>query len=437
MSAGAGLFHFFGAIMTAVLMAHFFRAGEYGLCAAAAGLIVFLFSRSAWKKYVVSFMLFGAAGEWCLTAGTLVQMRMLFGQDYLRAAAILLAVIFLTVCCAAFLYEYAGKKQEYLAKLKAAVFMICFGLILFVGSLAPVKMLMLERYLPLFGAVQAFLLAWYGVWIFEKLERRSTHAKYRKRIWLIFCAVFFGQLVLGLLGFEKFLMSGKLHFPVPAFIYFTALYKGAAGFMLGLVLFAVLLTGSAWCSHLCYFGPFDAAAAQKKVPLPGRLEKCLAYSRYAVFGTGGITAVLLAYFQCSLTVVLLFSWAYIAVTFAVILLLSKKYGIMAHCSAFCPMGIIINVLGKCSLWRMRVSSACDNCGACEKVCRYRAVSAESRAAGTVRFNCSLCLDCMDVCRHNAISLRLAGFKTEPQKARLAFLCFVVVIHVLFLSFARV
>lgn len=433
----------FPVLALCLLAMHFWYAGDYGYVLVAAGLAGGLFVKKMWCKYAVSLFLYAGVCEWIITAAQIMQFRMMLGMEWLRAAVILGGTAFFTLGSAVLLLTYLEKNaNESLMRLKAFLFWVCFVLIVFLSSLAPVKILMAERYFPLFGNVQAFLLAWYGVWIFEKLENAKTHNSYRRKIWLIFSLVFFAQLGLGLLGLEKFLMSGKLHFPVPAFIYFAALYKGSFGFMFGLVLAAVFLTGSAWCSHLCYFGPFDSAAAfsggKKSIrPLPGWLQKISRYSRYAVFLLGGGAAVFLSYRQCSLAEVLFFSWAYIFVTFLVLLVLSRKYAFMAHCSAFCPMGIFINALGRFSPWRLRISADCDNCGACEKICRYRAVNAQSRACGSVCFNCSLCLDCINVCRREAISLRFAGLHMHPQNVRRAFLFFVVVIHILFLSFARV
>lgn len=432
----------FPVLALCLLAMHFWYGGEYGYVLVAAGLAGGLFAKKMWYRYAVSLFLYAGAFEWISTAVQIMQFRMMLGMEWLRAVAIIVSAAFFTFGSAVFLLVYLEKNaNEILMRLKAVLFWVCFVLIVFIGSLAPVKMLLAERYFPLFGNVQAFLLAWYGVWIFEKLEDAKTHNAYRRKIWLIFSLVFFAQLGLGLLGLEKFLMSGKLHFPIPAFIYFTALYKGSFGFMLGLVLAAVFFTGSAWCSHLCYFGPFDSVAAfsggKKSIrPLPGWLQKIVRYSRYAVFLFGGAAAVFLAYRQCSLAAVLFFSWAYIFVTFLV-LLLSRKYAFMAHCSAFCPMGMLINALGRFSPWRLRISADCDSCGACEKICRYRAITAQSRASGRTCFHCSLCLDCMNVCRRRAISLHIAGLKINPHNARRVFLFFVVVIHILFLSFARV
>ena len=52
--------------------------------------------------------------------------------------------------------------------------------------------------------------------------------------------------------------------------------------------------------------------------------------------------------------------------------LSSRRGLMVHCTAYCPIGIISNLLGKINPWRLRIDSNCNHCGACSKACRYGA-----------------------------------------------------------------
>ena len=44
-------------------------------------------------------------------------------------------------------------------------------------------------------------------------------------MWLIFSIIFFTQLILGVAGVDKLLMTGKLHLPVPALIAAGPLYR--------------------------------------------------------------------------------------------------------------------------------------------------------------------------------------------------------------------
>ena len=52
-------------------------------------------------------------------------------------------------------------------------------------------------------------------------------------------------------------MTGKLHLPVPMMILAGPIYRGHTSVMSILFLSTLILSGPAWCSHLCYFGAID------------------------------------------------------------------------------------------------------------------------------------------------------------------------------------
>lgn len=433
-------------LMLVILGAHYFRGGEYGFALVLAGILFFFFCRKDWQTYTVSFFLFYGFAEWVLTSAEVMKIRMLFGQDYVRAVSILLVVALLTLGCALWVYARAESNavqergaRKMVVKAKAWIFFSVFVTAYWLDRLAPLGLLAAGRFAPFLGTVQIFCISCYAVWVFSKLENPKTHNRYRPIIWIVFSLVFFAQLFLGMAGMQKFLMTGRLHFPVPGFIVFGAVYKAAAGFMFGLVLIAVLLTGSGWCSHLCYFGAFDAWAGRKKTvkPMPEKPSARLPYLRFAVLFAGMGIAFLLAYADVPFFWVLVFSWAYVLLTVGVIVFFSRKWRSMMHCSAFCPMGAVISCLAKISPWRIKILPQCDGCGVCEKICRYRAVSAESRSRGKVLHNCTLCLDCMNVCRQKAVCLEFAGIKADREKTRIVFLSLITVIHAVFLAFAKV
>ena len=124
--------------------------------------------------------------------------------------------------------------------------------------------LLADRFLPGAGWAEIFLLALYAALATRAMLDPARSAGWRLRIWLLFSLVFFSQLALGLLLDQRFLMTGDLHLPVPALIVAGPAYRGSGLFMPGLFLAAVLLAGSAWCSHLCYLGGWDSLAARGK-----------------------------------------------------------------------------------------------------------------------------------------------------------------------------
>lgn len=429
-------------LLLALLGAHFFRASEYGLVACCCGVLLLHCGHARWKRYAVSFFLLWGAVQWGSTAFFLAQARMQAGLPWFRAALIVWSVAGITCLGAIALYgsqSHAGKEDP-LARLKGMVFFCSFWVVHSLASLFPVPLLLLERFFPRWGEAQIIPLAWYGVFVLTLLLDPKRSRRGRKLAWTFFSCVFFGQLILGLLGMEKLLMTGNLHIPVPGFIVFGPAFRGTPGMMLALALAAALLVGSAWCSMLCYFGPLDAAAAGSRPvrPLPPLLRRAARHGRLLVLALGAAVALTLRMAELPLEAALAASVLFVGASLLCMALLSRKYGGMEHCTAFCPMGIVVSTLGKLSPWRIRVApEKCDNCGACENVCRYRAISATSRVQGKTDFGCSLCMDCIAVCKNKALALRAVGLPLSAATARSIFVLLLVVVHIVFLAFARV
>ncbi len=279
----------------------------------------------------------------------------------------------------------------------------------------------------------AFLSAYAGLVVHAMSDERFS-ARWRRRIWTLFSAVFFAQLLLGLAGLGEFLMTGVLHLPVPAMIVAGPLFRGGGLFMPILFAVTTLLVGPAWCSHLCYIGAWDLVAA-RATPRPRRLP---AWRRAAQVGmlvvvAGVALALNLARASPVTAAGLGLSFGLAGV--AVMLAWSRKTGQMTHCLTWCPIGVLATTLGRLSPWRMRIAPGCDDCGACTPACRYDALWLENIRARRPGPSCTLCGDCVRVCRRRFIEYHLFGL--SPQSSRLAFLVTVVALHAVFLGVARI
>ena len=100
-----------------------------------------------------------------------------------------------------------------------------------------------ERLFPHGGWIQVILAMLYGGWLCYKMQDRQERPKWRKRAWLLFSIVFFGQLALGIFADPIFLMTGKLHLPIPAVILAGPLYRFEGLFMPILFISTLLLSG--------------------------------------------------------------------------------------------------------------------------------------------------------------------------------------------------
>ncbi len=294
-------------------------------------------------------------------------------------------------------------------------------------------LLLAERFLPGAGWAEVALLAVYAGWLAALLQRPGAWARLRARIWLLFSAVFFGQLLLGLAGVEQCLMTGHLHLPIPALVAAGPVYRGEGLFMPILLLSTLVLVGPAWCSWLCYVGAWDNTLARTRQPgralAPRRREAIRLVLLVIVLvgawllrisGAPAATAALLAG---------LLGVAGVGVMASV----SARRGWLAHCTSFCPLGWLVVRLGRISPFRLRIVPSCRSCGACRADCRHGALDREAWQRQKPHVSCTLCGDCLDRC--DDLSLRFPGL--SPHGARHLLTALVVALHAVFLGVARI
>ena len=315
-----------------------------------------------------------------------------------------------------------------------AAWAVALGLLAVVQFKLRPPMLLAERFAPGSGWLEISLLALYAGFLTETLCDPKRASKARRRAWGIFSLAFFGQLALGLAGFKDFLMTGALHLPVPALIVAGPLFRGEGLFMLCLFSATVLLVGPAWCSHLCYIGAWDSAMSQaRKRPAaaPAWLHRgriLLAAAVFAVawglgrMGVETMTAVWLAA-------------AFGLAGVGIMAFASRRLGVMAHCTGWCPMGLLAGLAGRLSPWRLRIGSGCKGCGVCSLACRYDALRPEDLALKRPGVSCSLCRDCLGTCPKSEMSLTFLG-RSGPW-VWIVFSVLVAALHAVFLGVARI
>ena len=203
-------------------------------------------------------------------------------------------------------------------------------------------------------------------------------------MWTVFASVFFLQFLLGVTVASSLLMTGRLHVPVPFMMISGPVYRGEGIFMLALFSVSVLLAGSAWCSHLCYFGVWDclSAASSRRKGRPVKGGKGLRDWRWAALAAAVGTPLLLSLWGLAVEYALAVA---LAAAFLAPLAwrMSAAGGVREYCSRFCPMGLAAGLLGRLSPWRMRVKETCTGGMQCAPP---PAVTSPSRArAGPAAF----------------------------------------------------
>lgn len=301
---------------------------------------------------------------------------------------------------------------------------------------ARVPMLLAERFWPGAGWLQVLLMALYAGRVASMCSDPATSTRIRPRIWALFSLAFFGQLALGLAGFEKMLMTGKLHLPLPALIIAGPLYRGSDFFMPILFAVTVLLAGPAWCSYLCYFGAWDDQCSRRLSAIK-ELPVWWQRLRFGVLLLVIFMALTLRFMQTGWATAFGVAAVFGLTGLGIMAVLSRRHGLLVHCTMYCPVGLLGNWLGRLSPWRMKIAEGCSGCLQCRKVCRYSALSITNIKARQVGSSCTLCGDCVAACHTGQINYSLPFSVTGSEKARAVFVVLITTLHAVFLAVARI
>ena len=268
---------------------------------------------------------------------------------------------------------------------RSRVFSASVLFLFLLDALAPFRLLLGERVLPWQG-VNGFvilLLAWWGGLLCGGAADPQASPRRRRLMWTVFASVFFLQFLLGVTVASSLLMTGRLHVPVPFMMISGPVYRGEGIFMLALFSVSVLLAGSAWCSHLCYFGVWDclSAASSRRKGRPVKGGKGLRDWRWAALAAAVGTPLLLSLWGLPVEYALAVA---LAAAFLAPLAwrMSAAGGVREYCSRFCPWGWPPVCWAGCPPGRMLVKETCTGC----MQCAPPAVTSPSRArAGPAAF----------------------------------------------------
>lgn len=331
------------------------------------------------------------------------------------------------------------EKKEMFLRLKKysiplSVFVLTAFILTFVQLKVDTKMLALDRFMPFGGWIEIILISAYSFFVANKMKDPSQSARWRKITWSIFTIAFFSQLLLGIFVNSDFLLSGKLHIPVPVIIVSGPIYRGHMGFMTILLLSTILLTGPAWCSQLCYFGAIDNLFAGKKVKSKKKMEG-LFQLKHSLLLLVIVGTIALRIFRVDIKIATVLGIGFGVLGIIIMALFSRKTGTMKHCIAYCPIGTVVNYLKFVSPFRMKINSACHMCMACTSSCKYNALSPVDLANKKVGLTCTNCGDCVTSCSDGFISYKFLNLSTE--KSRNLYLILTVSLHAIFLALGRI
>lgn len=318
-------------------------------------------------------------------------------------------------------------------KLQVIVFSLAFSLLTLVQIKVENPMILAERFLKGAGWIEIVLISIYGAYVTGKMTDPAKAPRWRIITWTIFSTVFFLQLIIGIAGYEKFLMTGKLHLPIPMMILGGPVYRSQISFMTILFLSTIVLSGPAWCSQLCYFGAIDNLVARGKTsrnPLPGKLAMKSTFLIVVIS-----TALILRWFNVPASVTTLIAASFGIAGVVVIFTFSRRKKKMVHCVLYCPVGTLVNMFRHINPFRMYIDHSCTLCMLCTKHCKYDALNErdiENRKPGVT---CTMCGDCLAGCKHNSIKYKFLRLK--PNTSRNLYIVITVTLHSVFLALARI
>ncbi len=90
--------------------------------------------------------------------------------------------------------------------------------------------------------------------------------------------------------------------------------------------------------------------------------------------------------------------------------LSFRYG-RWYCNAICPVGTLLGLLSRFSLFRIRLNEKCIGCMRCVAVCKGGCIDVESREVDLSR--CVSCFNCLPACRKEAITYNIIPLTKRP------------------------
>jgi ferredoxin-type protein NapH len=321
--------------------------------------------------------------------------------------------------------------QKYKLSVISAAFV--FAMLIPMELFTKNHIIILGRFIPYGGWIEIVLIAFYAAFLINKMKDPANVPIWRVRSWLLFTIVFFGQLTLGLFGFDKFLMTGKLHLPVPAMILSGPVYRGELSFMTILFLITIILSGPTWCSHLCYFGAMDGYMAKGKTgkkPIKNKFR----YKHSVLIFVFGFT-ILLRLLNVEIMYAAIFGAVFGLIGLFIIFLITKDRKKMVHCVAYCPIGTIVSYLKFVNPFRLKIEDTCTMCAHCIPACKYDALSINDLKLKKPGLTCTLCGDCIQSCHVSSIQYKF--FNLKANNARNLYLIISVSLHAIFLALGKI
>lgn len=84
-----------------------------------------------------------------------------------------------------------------------------------------------------------------------------------------------------------------------------------------------------------------------------------------------------------------------------------------YCNTICPVGTLLGLLSRFSLFQVRLKGNCVSCGRCEKACKGECIDSKAKTVDSSR--CVACFNCLSTCRLDALTYSPSWPLVAPTK----------------------
>ena len=200
-----------------------------------------------------------------------------------------------------------------------------------------------------------------------------------------------------------------------------------AAITLAAVLLITLLFGRIYCSTICPFGIlqdfalFPFRTVRRKIN-GGKMLPPVRHGNYGAkylvsalsFGCliGG-SAIFIRYADPYTVFGSATSLSLYGIIFAAAVLVLTFFKDRFFCTNICPVGAVLGLLSRISVFKIQMNDDCVSCGMCAGVCPAGCIDFKNKTVDNEA--CLKCLRCLSACRKNAINYGIKTVKFNPKR----------------------
>jgi NosR/NirI family transcriptional regulator, nitrous oxide reductase regulator len=185
----------------------------------------------------------------------------------------------------------------------------------------------------------------------------------------------------------------------------------------GILLLSAVLLGKLFCGWVCPMGAVQSFIYRRGISKNTRkfakkftFNNQLQYLKYFVLAGLIISALVTrtAIFASIDPFKALFNFdfsMFIPTVLLVVLLIISLFGRFPWCKYVCPLGALLSIFSRFTLFKIKITDKCSNCGACKNLyCEHGAIRSGETKPVINQMECVRCGDCISHCPRSAINI---------------------------------